>query len=107
MLTAPLSPIQPVADPEYFRVSLNKIPKTASLLQKTRLTLGVTVTPYPKKYRTDPKAVPVVDGPIVRCRRCRTYLNPFVEMLDAGSKWRCNLCFLDNDCNHSHSIELL
>lgn len=106
MLNAPISPIQPVADPEYFRVTLNKIPKTASLLQKTRLTLGVTVTPYPKKYRGDAKAVPVIDGPIVRCRRCRTYLNPFVELMDAGSKWRCNLCFLDNEfpANYDYDV---
>ena len=34
---------------------------------------------------------------IVRCRRCRSYLNPYVEMLDQGARWKCNLCFVSND----------
>ena len=27
---------------------------------------------------------------VIRCRRCRTYMNPFVSWLDAGRRWRCN-----------------
>lgn len=34
---------------------------------------------------------------IVRCRRCRTYVNPYVTFTDAGRKWRCNMCSLLND----------
>lgn len=90
----PLMAIQPALDPAYFRVTLNKIPRTAATLHKTRLPFGLTVTPYP----VGGGPVPVIDGPIVRCRRCRTYLNPYVEMIDQGAKWRCNLCFLDNEC---------
>lgn len=33
---------------------------------------------------------------IVRCRRCRTYINPYVQFVDQ-MHWRCNLCFLVND----------
>lgn len=39
----------------------------------------------------------VFDGAsIVRCRRCRAYINPYVEFVD-NSHWRCNLCFLLNE----------
>lgn len=48
---APISPIQPVLDPAYLRVTLNKIPKTSATLQKTKLPFGLTVTPYPLKYK--------------------------------------------------------
>ena len=34
---------------------------------------------------------------VIRCRRCRTYINPFVSWLDAGRRWRCNGCGLLND----------
>ena len=44
--------------------------------------------------------VPVVNfgaGGIIRCRRCRTYVNPYVTFTDGGRKWRCNACSLLND----------
>ena len=28
---------------------------------------------------------------IVRCRSCRSYINPFVSFIDV-SRWKCNLC---------------
>jgi len=39
--------------------------------------------------------VPMVDfgnSTIVRCRKCRTYINPFVQWTDGGRRFRCNLC---------------
>jgi hypothetical protein len=33
---------------------------------------------------------------IVRCRRCRTYINPYVEFVD-NQHWRCNMCYLLNE----------
>lgn len=46
--------------------------------------------------------VPVVNfglTGIIRCRRCRTYINPYVTFTDGGRKWRCNICALLNDGN--------
>jgi len=34
---------------------------------------------------------------VIRCRRCRTYVNPFVSFIDGGRRWRCNVCGLLND----------
>lgn len=34
---------------------------------------------------------------IVRCRACRTYINPFVYFVDS-MKWKCNLCYRVNEC---------
>ena len=34
---------------------------------------------------------------IVRCRSCRTYLNPFVTFVDSR-RWKCNLCYRNNEC---------
>lgn len=34
---------------------------------------------------------------IVRCKRCRTYINPFVSWMDNGRRWRCNICGMLND----------
>lgn len=42
--------------------------------------------------------LPVIQcSTIVRCRSCRTYINPFVYFVDS-KKWKCNLCFRINEC---------
>jgi len=46
--------------------------------------------------------VPVIQAStIVRCKRCRTYINPFVNFVDQGMRWRCNMCFCLNDGTES------
>eukprot|EP01134_Creolimax_fragrantissima_P005944 CFRG5944T1 len=48
------------------------------------------------------------DGPI-RCRRCHAYINPFVQFVDGGRRYNCNLCSFTNDvpqnyfCNLDHT----
>lgn len=41
----------------------------------------------------------ITSNTIVRCRSCRTYINPFVTFLDQR-RWKCNLCYRVNDGKH-------
>jgi protein transport protein SEC24 len=53
--------------------------------------------------------VPVVDfgsTGIVRCKRCRTYINPFVVWNEGGRKWKCNICGLNNETPQSYFSNL-
>ncbi|VVC87857.1 unnamed protein product [Leptidea sinapis] len=78
--------------PEIFRCTINRIPDTNSLLQKSRLPLGILIHPF-----KDLNHLPVIQcTTIVRCRACRTYINPFVYFVDA-KRWKCNLCYRVND----------
>ena len=99
---APVSPVNPPVATDFVRCSMSKIPKTPALLSKCKIPLGVTVTPYPKN--TDLQ-VPVINGVIVRCRKCRTYLNPYVEQIEQGARWRCNLCMLVNEYPPSFDVD--
>ncbi|GMS96176.1 hypothetical protein PENTCL1PPCAC_18351, partial [Pristionchus entomophagus] len=79
-------------DPNIFRSTLNAIPQTEELLQKSRLPFGLTLHPF-----RDCKQLNVIRAnTIVRCRYCRTYINPFVFLPDAR-RWKCNLCYKAND----------
>ncbi|OQR75355.1 protein transport protein Sec24B-like, partial [Tropilaelaps mercedesae] len=78
--------------PEVMRCTMTKVPETASLLQKSRLPLGIVLQPF-----RDLPNLPVLQiTTIVRCRTCRTYINPFIQFIDR-SRWKCNICFRLND----------
>ncbi|CCH43669.1 hypothetical protein BN7_3222 [Wickerhamomyces ciferrii] len=96
---ATLIPNNPNANtpPEFTRSTLNAIPTTHSLLKKSKLPLALVIRPYISlKNETKPVAT-VGDAVISRCRRCRSYINPFVQLTNNNTRWRCNLCSLVND----------
>ncbi|CAN9514521.1 unnamed protein product [Ophioblennius macclurei] len=78
--------------PQTFRCTLTSVPQTQALLNKARLPLGLLLHPF-----RDLQQLPVItSNTIVRCRSCRTYINPFVSFLDQR-RWKCNLCYRVND----------
>jgi protein transport protein SEC24 len=89
----------------YMRSTLNAIPTTSSLLNKSKIPFGLVVSPY-RSVKTDGTGyadspeigeVPVVtDTVIERCRRCRTYINPYVQFIDGGNRWKCCMCNMSN-----------
>ena len=79
-------------DKDIMRPTLSKIPESSSLLQKSRLPFGILLHPF-----KDDDELPIIqDRTIVRCRTCRTYINPFVRLLEQR-RWQCNLCNRVND----------
>ncbi|KAI8388009.1 Sec23/Sec24 trunk domain-containing protein [Radiomyces spectabilis] len=85
------------SDPSYKCCTVNAIPATESLLKKSRLPLALVLAPYRTESETDQPVPVVTDSVIARCRRCRTYINPFVTFVEGGQRWKCNICFLLND----------
>ncbi|KAI9799665.1 MAG: COPII subunit [Phylliscum demangeonii] len=83
--------------PRYVRSTLNAVPMTNALLKKSRLPLALVIQPYTSLHDVEDPVPLVQDQIISRCRRCRSYINPFVTFLDHGHRWRCNMCNLTND----------
>lgn len=87
------------SSPKYARLTLNNIPSASDFLASTGLPLGMILQPLAP---LDPgeQPIPVLDfgdvGP-PRCRRCRTYINPFMSFRSGGSKFVCNMCTFPND----------
>jgi len=83
-------------DPRFMRLTTNAIPNSSSLRTRWALPLGAVIQPLADIGTP----VPVVNfgaSGIVRCRRCRTYINAFVQFTDGGRRWRCNVCGMLND----------
>ncbi|KAE9406669.1 protein transporter SEC24 [Gymnopus androsaceus JB14] len=85
------------ADPSYQRCTLNAFPNSSSLLSKSKVPLALIIAPYRTVSENEPPVPLVTDTVIARCRRCRTYINPFVQFIDGGNRWRCCMCNLSNE----------
>ena len=87
------------SSPKFARLTVNNIPSTSEALVSTGLPLGLVLQPFAALQEGE-QPVPVLDfgeaGP-PRCRRCRTYINPFMTFRGGGNKLVCNMCNFPND----------
>jgi protein transport protein SEC24 len=87
------------SSPKYARLTLNNIPISNDALAATALPLGLILQPLAPLQEGE-QAIPVLDfgdvGP-PRCRRCRAYINPFMQFVSGGNKYVCNMCTYPND----------
>ncbi|OQS04365.1 transporter Sec24, partial [Thraustotheca clavata] len=94
-------------DPRYMRMTVNAIPHSQEHANKSALPIGVIIHPLAEPEAG--KELPVVNfgaTGVVRCKSCRTYVNPFVQWVDNGRRWRCNLCGVSNDVPSSYFCHL-
>lgn len=80
---------------QFMRCTVGRLPSSTSTRQRANIPLGIVLQPLA------PVAIGMEDvqsvnhgavGSIVRCSKCRTYINPFVIWVDNGRRWTCNLC---------------
>lgn len=84
--------------PDNMRLTVNCLPNSTGLRARWAMPLGLVVQPMADEVKG--RQVPVVNlgtAGIVRCRRCRTYMNPFVHWADSGRRYRCNVCDMLNE----------
>ncbi|KAG0441434.1 Protein transport protein sec24 [Dictyocoela muelleri] len=67
------------------------LPTNPSYLHKSKIPLFMTFT---LGEETD-----FIESEIINCRKCKGYINPYVEVIPPGLKWRCNLCYNVNSMN--------
>eukprot|EP00922_Rhytidocystis_sp_ex-Travisia-forbesii_P027728 GHVS01040710.1.p1 GENE.GHVS01040710.1~~GHVS01040710.1.p1 ORF type:complete len:927 (+),score=159.09 GHVS01040710.1:82-2781(+) len=85
--------------PHFVRPSFSRLPNSASVKQKLHLPIGVVVQPLcpPPLGCAEVPSVNFGNSMVVRCKRCRSYVNPFVQWEANGRRWLCNMCEYVND----------
>lgn len=81
------------------RLTVSAFPSSIALSKKYGLPLGAVIQPLADPGQGD--TIPVVNfgtTGIVRCRRCRTYINFSCRFTDGGRRWTCSMCRFPNDC---------
>ncbi len=97
------------ADKRYMQLSTSEVPNSSSAAQYSKLPLCCVVQPMALDNDKPDGGIPLVDlgvQGIVRCKRCRIYMNPFVSWINNGRQWRCNACGMVNDVPASYFCHL-
>ena len=95
--------------PERFlRLTTDHIPSSASMAASSKIPMGAVIRPLAPPGPNDEEVDVVQPGAagIIRCKRCRTYINPFVTWLENGRRWRCNICAQLNECPSAYFCHL-
>ena len=93
----------------FCRVTTNVWPQTAPAKGKAGVPVGLTFQALglpPKGQEPVPEVNFGASGTVVRCRSCRTYINPFVRWEGNGRRWICNMCGGDNDTTSTYYNQL-
>ncbi len=80
--------------------TMGAMPKDATMTTRGALPFGVCVHPLAEGEGSLGGQIPLVDfgtAGVIRCKRCRAYVNPFAKFIDGGRRWRCNFCTYIND----------
>jgi protein transport protein SEC24 len=91
-----------------FRFSSSKIPQTPAIGAASKVPLGGVLRPLAPLGPDDEEIATVQPGSagIIRCKRCRTYINAFVSWLENGRRWRCNICAQINETPSAYFCHL-
>lgn len=96
-------------DPSFLRSTVGSIVSSQAAATNAKVPLGIVCNPMKGDVGVDNPGVEVVDfgnTGIVRCKRCRTYINPFATFTDGGRRWRCNMCGFLNPVPSSYFSQL-
>lgn len=90
------------------RFTADKVAQTAQLAAGSKIPFGAVMRPLAPESEDDEEIPTVQPGTagIIRCKRCRTYINAFVSWSEHGRRWKCNICAQINDCPAAYFCHL-
>ncbi|XP_034948531.1 protein transport protein Sec24D [Chelonus insularis] len=82
------------ASPRFIRSTIYTVPTTNDIMKQTGVPFGLILSPMAQISEGEQEP-PIVDmgevGP-VRCTRCKAYMSPFMQFIDAGRRFQCMFC---------------
>ena len=89
-----------------FRPTSTTLPTTAAMATSCKVPIGGILRPFANPDDAETQVVQPGAAGIIRCKRCRTYINPFVSWLENGRRWRCNICAQLNETASAYFCHL-
>eukprot|EP00752_Nemacystus_decipiens_P003181 g2944.t1 len=97
------------ADPRVMRMTVGAVPSSSSAHAQSKVPLGLVIQAMALDIDHKDGGLEVVNfgaQGIMRCKKCRTYINPYVGWISNGRQWRCNVCGMVNDTPASYHCHL-
>jgi protein transport protein SEC24 len=90
------------------RFTCGFIPGSPSLMTSAKIPVGGVIRPLAPAASEEEEVDVIQPGNagIIRCKRCRTYINAFVTWVENGRRWRCNICAQLNECPSTYFCHL-
>ncbi|KAH8412219.1 hypothetical protein KR009_000501 [Drosophila setifemur] len=87
------------SSPRFLRSSLYCIPNTGDLLKTTALPLTLNISPLARTVEgeLEPPIVNFGDMGPIRCNRCKAYMSPNMQFVDAGRRFQCLMCKVSSE----------
>ncbi|KAA6389212.1 MAG: putative Protein transport protein SEC24 [Streblomastix strix] len=95
-------------DANFIRSTTKAFPRKTSLINQFGLPIGAVVHPFASASEKANQIQYIKFGniPPVRCRSCKTYINPFCIFVKNGERWLCNVCRTLNNTPKDYYCEL-
>lgn len=111
------------ARPNFLRPTIYQVPVSEDNLKTSDIPLSMVVNPFDADelegrvvcllecfffpwFHTLFKFVPVTNSEIVRCNRCKSYMNPYNRFIDGGRRFQCCLCHHLNEIPQNYFANL-
>ncbi|XP_011498373.1 PREDICTED: protein transport protein Sec24C isoform X2 [Ceratosolen solmsi marchali] len=82
------------ASPRFIRSTIYTVPTATDIIKQTHIPFSLILSPMAQIEEGEFEP-PIVDmgeiGP-VRCNRCKAYMSPFMQFIDAGRRFQCMFC---------------
>ena len=87
---------------DFIRTSSESIPNNEYLIRNTGIPFGINLTPFPDIDSSLISQYSFGGGNsfIPRCQKCKSFYNPFCEIDNNYTSYKCNICFNTNSMNN-------
>ena len=84
---------------EFIRTSSESIPNNDNLIINTGIPFGINLTPFPDIDTTliSKYSFGGGNGIIPRCSKCKSFYNPYCEISNNYTSYKCNICYNLNE----------
>lgn len=95
-------------NPRLLRSSMYSVPATSDMMKQSAVPFSLVISPFARLAEQEMQP-PIVNmgevGPI-RCVRCKAYMSPYMQFIDAGRRFQCLLCKAVTEGEIFHQLEI-